>query len=140
MIDSTQFTKAALILTEAQNMITNLIGVNVKLKFEIESVTSITIGNIVHIVSSCSGVSVSDMEGLSRKSEVVYARYVCFFLMRKYMSLSLKAIGQVFNRDHSTVVSGLSVIEDEPNNKSLQQLLRHSEAEFLKILRHEDTI
>lgn len=140
MIDSTQFTKAALILTEAQNSIGKLIGVSVKIKFEIESVNAITTDNIIQIVSHCSGVDVIQMMSLSRLSDTVYARYVCFYLMRKYMNMNLKAIGQEFNRDHSTVVSGLSVIENEPNNKPLQELLRYSEAEFLKKLRHEDTI
>lgn len=140
MIDSTKFTKAALILTEAQTMITNLIGVNVKLKFEIESVTSITTENIIQIVAACSGVDAAQMMGLSRMSEVVYARFVCFFLMRKYMNMPLKAIGKEFNRDHSTVVSGLDVVENERSNHDLQSLLRRSENEFLKKLRHEDTI
>lgn len=140
MIDSTKFTKAALILTEAQNSISKLIGVSIKIKFEIVSLPAITADHIIQIVSYCSGVDVMQMMSLSRVIDTVYARYVCYYLMRKYMNMNLKAIGQEFNRDHSTVVSGLCVIENEPNNKQLQELLIYAEAEFLKKLRHEDTI
>lgn len=40
------------------------------------------------------------------------ARFIAFYFVRKYVfPVALKRIGQVFNRDHSTIVHGLKRIE-----------------------------
>jgi chromosomal replication initiation ATPase DnaA len=40
----------------------------------------------------------------SRKKEHVYARDWCMYLLTEYTILSLKQIGDYFNRDHSSVI------------------------------------
>lgn len=48
----------------------------------------------------------------TRKSEVVEARHFIFLFMRANTTLSLKAIGQRYNRDHTTVMAGIDRIRD----------------------------
>ncbi len=48
-----------------------------------------------------------------RRQECVCARNTAFLLARRHTSLSLEAIGQVFNRRHSTVIKGLTACERE---------------------------
>ena len=44
---------------------------------------------------------------------MVLARNTAFFLARKYTDLSLKDIGERFNRRHSTVIKGITNVERE---------------------------
>lgn len=140
MIQSTQFTKAALIMNEAQKEIAKLIGVPVRLSFEIETPRSLVAGNVIKVVCGAANISMTVLNGRSRTNEVAYARYVCFYLLRKYLGMTLKSIGKLFNRDHSTVMWGLDVLEKETTNEALQDLLAQSEAMLIKMLRDENTI
>lgn len=48
-----------------------------------------------------------------RKREVVAARQVAMFFLRKYTDLSLKSIGVIFNgRDHTTVIHSCQTVKD----------------------------
>lgn len=59
------------------------------------------------------GLSREQLVSASRKQEYVTARNTAFFLARKHTDLSLAAIGQQFNRKHSTVLKGITSLERE---------------------------
>ena len=42
--------------------------------------------------------------GRSRKTELVTARFICMVTIKRFSKLSLKNIGSIFGRDHSTVI------------------------------------
>lgn len=138
MIEATQLTKAALIVNEAQDKLKELLGVevNILLNFNFNGV--ITIDDVMQIVSGLSGISVDIMKSKVQSQEVVYCRFVCFYIMKKYLNLSLKGIGGIFGKDHTTVLNGLNVIKNEPNNKELQNLLITCEQHFIKEVLHEN--
>jgi chromosomal replication initiation ATPase DnaA len=48
-----------------------------------------------------------------RSKELVFARNMCFFIFRRYFSMTLKEIGQVFERDHTTVIHGITTFEND---------------------------
>jgi len=50
--------------------------------------------------------------GKCRMRHLVEARQIAFYLMRQLTGLTLKQIGEVFNRDHSTVVYGIQTCSD----------------------------
>lgn len=50
--------------------------------------------------------------GRGRPRELVEARHIAFYLMRKLTGLTLTQIGEIFNRDHSTVIYGIETCED----------------------------
>lgn len=54
----------------------------------------------------------------SRKKENVLARNTIFYLARKHTDLSLKNIGEAFNRKHSTVIKGITQVEREMSRQS----------------------
>jgi ATPase involved in DNA replication initiation len=68
---------------------------------------------IVSFVCKGFGLSKEQLCSNSRKQEYVMARNSAFFLARKHTDLSLEAIGQQFNRRHSTVLKGITNIERE---------------------------
>lgn len=58
------------------------------------------------------GFSIADMEGPSRKSELVLARQVAMYLCRDLTNLSFPKIGKLFgNRDHTTVMHAYNKVQ-----------------------------
>lgn len=47
----------------------------------------------------------------SRKLEVVSARYVAMYVVRRLTKLSLTSIGEVFDRDHSSIIHALDNVQ-----------------------------
>lgn len=52
------------------------------------------------------------LEIKTRKREVVLARQVCMYLIVKNSKISLKMIGNYFNKDHATVIHSNTVIKN----------------------------
>ena len=72
-----------------------------------------TIERIIDCVSRRYNISVDEIMGKSRKKETKTARNVAMYIVRSVTGASLPQIGQVFDRDHSTVHSNISMIEQE---------------------------
>lgn len=64
------------------------------------------------------GLTREQLVSASRKQEYVTARNTAFYLARKHTDLSLAAIGQMFNRKHSTVIKGITTLEREMSGES----------------------
>lgn len=71
------------------------------------------LGRIVQFICKTYDLSPDQLKSKSRKQQVVLARNVAFYLARKHTELSLKEIGQHFNRNHSTVIKGVTNVERE---------------------------
>jgi len=57
-----------------------------------------------------------EIKGQSRVSDTALARQIAMYLIRKLTNLSLKDIGGVFGRDHSTVISSIRKVEKKIND------------------------
>ena len=57
-------------------------------------------------------VSPEKVYSTAQKKEVAFARQLSFYLCKEILDLSLKKIGQVYNRDHTTVLHGIRKIEE----------------------------
>lgn len=68
---------------------------------------------LIEFVEQEYGVSYRLMKSKTREQDVVTARQICIYLLRKYTTLSLKGIGLKFGgRDHSTVLHSIYTVED----------------------------
>lgn len=65
---------------------------------------------LIH-VSKKYGVSVDDIKSKKKTDSIAGARHVSIYVIRKLTDLSLKEIGKVFGRDHSTIISSINKIE-----------------------------
>jgi chromosomal replication initiator protein len=79
---------------------------------------SIGLGEIVDFVCENFELSRPQLSSKSRKRQVVTARNMAFYLARKHTDLSLKQIGDQFNRRHSTVLKGITNVEREISRQS----------------------
>ncbi len=67
---------------------------------------------IISHVCQCFGVTHEQLLSPRRRQDHVFARNTAFFLARKHTDLSLEAIGRLFNRRHSTVLKGITNLEE----------------------------
>ena len=73
---------------------------------------------IINHVCRGFGLTREQLASSSRKQEYVTARNTAFYLARKHTDLSLAAIGQHFNRKHTTVMKGITNLEREMSAES----------------------
>jgi len=69
----------------------------------------ITAEQILNTVNKNTNLNIS-VKG--RDQEIAFSRFIYFALCKKLTHLSLHKIGRLVNRDHSTVIYGLSQIEN----------------------------
>lgn len=81
------------------------------LKNEISNNHTITADSIIDAVCNYFALQPNQLRSKRKTADLVRARQIAMFLCRKYMSTSLKAIGEKFGgRDHSTVIHALTSI------------------------------
>ena len=76
---------------------------------------SVTLDRIFDAVSKKYNVSVEEIKGKRRNDNIANARHVCIYLIRNMTEMSLSAIGELFSRDHTTVISSIKKVEKDIN-------------------------
>lgn len=66
---------------------------------------------ILSAVSKKYGVSVDDIKSKKKTDSIANARHTSIYIIRQLTDLSLKEIGKIFERDHSTIISSINKIE-----------------------------
>lgn len=78
---------------------------------------------VISIVSKAFGVKTSDICGKGRKKEIVVARHVAAYLLRKELDMPLQKVGKLLgDRDHTTIMHAEEKIS---RSFSTNQQLRH---------------
>ncbi len=73
----------------------------------------ITVDTIIDIVSEHFGITRADILSKKRNAEIAQPRQIVMYLCREMLDLPYKSIGKVLARDHSTVMHGITAVEDE---------------------------
>lgn len=68
--------------------------------------------NLLSVISFVSGQPEEEILGTSRSRGLVLCRHVYYHIARTKMGLKLCQIGAFFNRDHTTIIHGLSKVKD----------------------------
>ena len=66
---------------------------------------------ITTLVANFFGMPSEEINSHTRVYKYTMARHVCFYLMRRIGGYSFTQIGRAFNRDHTSVISGVDKIE-----------------------------
>lgn len=74
------------------------------------------------------GFSPEDLKSRKRTSELVIARFIAMAVVKHHTRLKLKAIGQEFNRDHSSVIHALNEVDNWTSspNRYISEVLQLS--------------
>ncbi|MBV5318568.1 MAG: chromosomal replication initiator protein DnaA [Desulfobulbaceae bacterium] len=78
----------------------------------------ITGESIRDLIGSQFRVSIDDLRSRSRKRSVSFPRQMAMYLTRKYTKKSLADIGDMYNRDHSTVLYAIKVITKDMSRET----------------------
>ena len=65
---------------------------------------------LIEIVCKKTGIDIKDLKGKSRKREIVEARQLAFYILKKNTRLPFAVIGGMLNRDHTTVIHSIKVV------------------------------
>lgn len=63
---------------------------------------------IINCVAEALAINIEDLKGKSRNDDLVEARFIIFFLLTTYTDLKPREIGEIFNRDRTTVCFGVN--------------------------------
>jgi chromosomal replication initiator protein len=88
---------------------------------------------VLALVAKMFGVSVSDITGSSRKKELVQARQVAMYLLRKVLDLSFAHVGDLLGgKDHATAMYSVRKVTDLlEEDEELQRLVGSVEEQLL---------
>lgn len=80
---------------------------------------------LIDIVTDKSGVSIEQLQGRRRDGDILVARHVAMYLLRKECDSSWRFTGEVFNRDHTTAIHAYRHVNNmvETGNKKYLWLL-----------------
>lgn len=80
---------------------------------------------IINAVADYYNLTSSQLTGKIRTGQIVLARHVAMYLIRYMLDIPLKKIGDMFGgKDHTTVMSGISKVENElKTNEGLNQAI-----------------
>ena len=73
----------------------------------------ITIEKILAAVSQKYSIPIDSIKGRSRNTPIMRARHIAIYLIKKLTDIPLTNIAKVFERDHSTIISSISKIEED---------------------------
>lgn len=91
------------------------------------------LNKILKNVSLSFGISEEEIKGESRLRDIKIARHVYCYIAKKYTFNSLKKIGELINRDHSSVIYAVTMIENDIQLGFDKKLLRKIEILLIKL-------
>ena len=92
----------------------------------------VTIEKILNEVARTYNVMPADIRGKKRNANVSAARQMTMYIIREVTGMSMEAIGQEFQRDHSTVVYSIKTMAD---NIARDQHLKETCSDIIKNVR-----
>ena len=82
------------------------------------------VDNILNCVSERFHIPVEEIKGRRRNNGISLARHVCIYIIHEMTDYSLNYIGDIFGRDHTTVLNSIKKVEEEKNNnKEMEGML-----------------
>ena len=85
----------------------------------IERNKTLTPNNIIDIVSEFFNIKLVDLQSSSRSKNIVIPRNLAIYLIYKNTPSSLKSIGEIFKRDHSTIKNSINNVEKDIENNDI---------------------
>ncbi len=103
----------------AKKMLADLVAEEIKV--------ALTPDKIINSVSALYGVRCEDLLGKAQNLECSFPRQVAMYLCRQELKLPFQKIGQIFSRDHSTVMTSIKQIEKKIESSDKELLYSLSE-------------
>lgn len=66
---------------------------------------------VLNLVTARYNVTLDDLKSKKRVAEIAGPRHIAVYLLRNLTDMSFPAIGKIFQRDHSTIISSIETVE-----------------------------
>ena len=88
-------------------------------EYDIEEKQTVTTDSIIDCVCEYFNLTREELLGKKRNKEIVEPRQVCMYIITQLLDMPLLAIGQIFGRDHTTVIHARDKMSQmiEENNR-----------------------
>ena len=81
--------------------------------------TQVMVDKIFTCVYKKYGIDKKELIGLSRVKDVAFARHVAIYLIKEITEMSYPSIGDIFKRNHSTIISSYELIRKKMSSDAL---------------------
>lgn len=98
---------------------------------ELRATTPRNIIMLEDIISEMSGVKVQDIRSRMRDKEYSDARHTVWYIANMHMKYSLKQLSRIYQRDHTTILSGVRKMDQ---NKFGEQVLESVRKQYPELL------
>lgn len=78
----------------------------------------ITIDKVAQVVADYFELTVKDLKSTARQQKIAHARHIAVFMAREVLQMSYEAIGEFFNKKHTTIMYSCDLIEEKINSDS----------------------
>lgn len=92
--------------------------------------STVTVDDILKLVSQHYNIKIQEMKARKRTKNILTARQIGMFMLRKHLEISLVEIGNIFGgKDHTTVLNSINKIENQQKDngeirKDIEELNR----------------
>lgn len=83
------------------------------------AITEITTDKIIKVVGKKYGIADDDIKGRKRQAEIANARHIAIYLMSTQKNMTSTQIGKYFDRNHTTILASIEIIEKRISENSL---------------------
>ncbi len=109
---------------------------NISDELQMENVnypTTYRFNDVIRTVTNLTGITQEKMSSRTRIRGIVDVRQVAMYLIDKYTRLTLSRTGQLFNRDHATVLHAKNRVKDakEGYNEPLKRIVELCETSLI---------
>ncbi len=73
----------------------------------------LTVDKIAQVVADYYGVTVKDLKSTARQQKIAHSRHIAVYMAREVLQLSYEAIGDFFNKKHTTIMYSYEIICDK---------------------------
>lgn len=103
--------------------------------FASELPPNFAVEKVMEMICTRYGVTVDDILSTKRNQDIVHARHICIYFMRKTLDMTFTAIGKQINMHHTTVMTGNTKIEGKiKENSSFESEMKELETEISRTL------
>lgn len=91
--------------------------------------------NIIDLICHFYDENIEDVKSKKRNMEYVNPRFISMFFIKKYTRFTLKKIGLLFNRHHTSVIHAIKTVKDISDyDQSFKKDLTEIENQIKKVL------
>jgi chromosomal replication initiator protein len=84
-----------------------------RLLIEAEKKIRVNPAEVIQLVCAYRNISFDELLTPSRVRSLAYTRALCFYLCYEFTEATVKGLGRLFNRDHTTVIHGRELIKGQ---------------------------